>query len=183
MRPTDKKTGKYWSPDNANAKLQDIKTEIVAELRARDASRGIPPDGKMYREYESDPENPGRGKLSMEPIPELVNVQRSCGRDVNLMLRSRWAEFISEPRAEASYAKSTLTTVRAAALSKAQAAASEVEKSVTPRAMGSGMMPVAAKIVTPPPDSDVPKGPLTAVNIGTAEEQDNGQLCDHDRTG
>jgi len=135
MRPIDSKTGKPWNEVNANAMLRDIKAEAVRQLKARDKARGIPEDGKMYREVERDPEHPDELPKMIVPDPELAHVKRSCGRDLNLLIKYRWMEFISEPRDEASYALETSTTERAAALIKAKAVAASVEASLTHSAL------------------------------------------------
>lgn len=135
MRPIDSKTGKPWGEVNANAMLREIKVEAVRQLKARDKARGIPEDGKMYEEVERDPKHPDELPKIIVPIPELAYVKRSCGRDLNLLVKYRWMEFVSEPRDEAAYALETATTERAAALIKAKAIAASVEASLIPSAL------------------------------------------------
>lgn len=142
MLPIDSKTGKPWDHVNANAKLREIKVGAVMQLRARDKSRGIPEDGKMYEEVETDPENPGKRSKVIVPLARLANIVRSTGRDLVLLIKHRWAEFISIPQDQAAFALETGSTMQKINLKVAKKAAADVESSLevkTTGARGQGM--------------------------------------------
>lgn len=151
MRPIDLTSGKPWSDANTNAKLREFKTEAVRQLQARDVSRGLPPDGRKYQEIARDPEDPDRLPKIVEFDPTLMSIKGYTGRELMLLIKHWWADFVSQPRDETSYATTTTSTARAAALESAKAAAADVEASLAPRkspkakTAGNGSL-IAAKV-------------------------------------
>ncbi len=81
-----------WPADKAQIKFKQIRTEAVVKLRARDAERGIPADGKVYVTRKDD-----AGNEAYEIDPLLARAKHS-GAETNYLTQTAWDEFCAEPR-------------------------------------------------------------------------------------
>ena len=86
-----------WPADRAQYVFQGMRRDVIAELRARDISHGIPADGKVYRmeKIASGPNGQMEEKFVIDHA--LAQVKHS-GAETNSILQHRWDEFCSQPR-------------------------------------------------------------------------------------
>lgn len=81
-----------WPSTKANYRYQQMRDEIVAELRARDLANGVPEGGKISR-IEKD--SSGAERLVIDPV--LQSVVHS-GEETNDLLYDRWWAFCESPQ-------------------------------------------------------------------------------------
>ncbi|KKM76398.1 hypothetical protein LCGC14_1380540 [marine sediment metagenome] len=115
MQPIDSVTNHPWSPKNSRLMLEQIKDEVRAELRARDASRGIPQlkdvhDDNGVKIGEKDNFQVYKDDGKVYAVDQHLASLKHSGRENRLMVQRRWAQFCSEPRDEVALsAKAGLT--------------------------------------------------------------------------
>lgn len=115
MQPIDSVTKRPWSAENSRLALEQIKDEVRAELRARDASHGIPQlkdvldeNGVKIGERDNFQVYKDDGKVYV--VDQHLASLKHNGRENRLRVQRRWAQFCSEPRDElALSAKAGLT--------------------------------------------------------------------------
>lgn len=117
----DSKTGKLWSQENVNLKLQDMRKRAIADLRKRDVARGVPANGVVYHDGE-----PGRFEVDVE-----LSRKKHTGRDVRLLTHGRWAKYCSQPRDEVGDTKSMILDQHQRTVGKHVAAAKGIEASLS----------------------------------------------------
>ncbi len=92
MFPFDKDGKTRWPAKKAKIKFKQLRAEVIARLRARDAEHGIPPNGQVYATHLDD-----LGNAIYEIDPVLARAKHS-GAETNYELQKAWDEFCAEPR-------------------------------------------------------------------------------------
>ncbi len=121
MLPVDSETLAPWSNKTADLKLQDMKSEVVRQLRARDThkSNGVLCEANGFKTT-IDVE----GKLRADPH---LSAMKHSGQDVKDLVRGRWAAFCSEPRNEKEETAHLIEAQRKASIGAMVAAATDLE--------------------------------------------------------
>ncbi len=103
----DSTTGKSWSQGGANRMFQHIRHHAIAELRARDATRGVPLTEPVLDE-KGEPTGAVResGKVYHQEgnrfvIDPGLAAAKHNGDDGNALATARWREYRKTPRDEA----------------------------------------------------------------------------------
>ena len=135
MRPIDIVTERDWAGANCDIVLERIREEVDAELRARDATRGIPliqdlfdENGTTIGTTDSFKVYVDDGKKSFIVDQHLASLKHT-GRERRLMIKRRWVQFCSQRRDEAAEAAAAGMTARASELALMLESTSEVEAS------------------------------------------------------
>ena len=163
MRPIDSVTQREWAGANCDIVLKGIRQEVDAELRARDASHGIPQvqdlldgDGvkvgtiENFKVYVDD----GQQFAVDQHLADL----KHTGRERRLMIKRRWTQFCSQRRDEAAEAAAAGMGARETELAQMLGSTAEVEASDRP------LGPVKS---TPPAETTISADPA-AVQCGDA---------------
>lgn len=137
MQPIDSVTGRPWSSENSSLALEQIKDEVRSELRARDASRGIPQrkdvlddNGVKIGEKENFQVYKDDGKVYA--VDQHLASLKHSGRENRLMVERRWAQFCAEPRDEIALSAKAGLTERQNELARTLERTAEVEASDKP---------------------------------------------------
>ncbi len=157
MRPIDSVTQRQWAGPNCDIVLNRIRREVDAELRARDASHGIPqtqdllddngvPIGTIenFKVYVDD------GKLFA--VDQHLASLKHTGRERRLMIKRRWVQFCAQRRDEAAEAAAAGMTAREAELAKMLESTAEVEASDQPLGPVKSTSPTKTETVGDPAD-------------------------------
>lgn len=125
MLPIDSVSGKFWGPENSKAALLVIRAGCLTDLHSRDLSRGIPANGRVYREADGqDPDTPGRFEVDVE-----LARKKHTGKEFTTLLSARWSDFCSESKDENAWVKEHRADDRGNAIKDSISAAKGVEAS------------------------------------------------------
>lgn len=86
-----------WPENKARAKYEQFRKEAVAEMRARDISRGLPPDGSTYVVRSDE-----AGHKSVEVNP-LWAAQKHTGDETMMLVEDKWAAFCEDPHSSGEF--------------------------------------------------------------------------------
>lgn len=89
-RELDGKT--LWPVHKANIKLQEIRKECIAKLRARNVSFGIPENGNLIEEVLD------RDGTPVKQINQVYAGLKHTGAEASDMFKLAWWEFCQEPQ-------------------------------------------------------------------------------------
>lgn len=135
MRPIDIVTQREWAGNNCDIVLERIRKEVDAELRTRDASRGIPQRQDLFDENGVKIGTVENFKVYLDDGKRLFVVDQNLsslkhrGRERRLMIKRRWIQFCSERRDEAAEAAAAGMTERENELATMLESTREVEAS------------------------------------------------------
>ena len=118
MRPIDSVTQREWAWESCSIVLGKIRDDVNAELRARDASHGIP--------QEEDRIDENGVKIGVVPSYKVYTVDdkghsvvdqhlaslKHKGHERRLLVKRRWAQLCSQPRDEVALTANAGLTVR-----------------------------------------------------------------------
>lgn len=138
MRPIDTVTQREWAGNNCDIVLERIRKEVDAELRTRDANRGIPQVQDLFDENGVKIGTIENFKVYLDDGKRLFVVDQHLsslkhrGRERRLMIKRRWTQFCSERRDEATEAAAAGMTARENELATMLESTREVEASDNP---------------------------------------------------
>ena len=125
-RPVDTTTKLPWPEPWANRRLQVFRKEAIADLTARDVSRGIPANGQVYTALSDEKGGDGTER-------KIINVAlaavRHNYREVRKLFKARWFKFCAKPQ-DLDKFKTEFEKPDALALAAAQEAAAGIEESL-----------------------------------------------------
>ena len=171
MQPIDSVTKRPWSSENSRLAIERIKDEVRAELRARDASRGIPQrkdifddDGVKIGEKDNFQVYKDDGKVFV--VDRHLASLKHNGRENRLMVLRRWAQFCSKPRDEVALSADAGMTERQTELARTLERTAEIADSD---------QPLGPEKSTPPAETMTS---TDAVSVNMVIEPDRPFVCD-----
>lgn len=169
MRPVNT-NGKEWPIETSNLALDRIRKSVIADLNARDEERS---GGKMNASNHWSPvvgiekkavarsgeDGEQREYTDTHYVTDpVLAAMKHTGEDEQRLLESRWADFCSEPQAEAPYRKEITQDRREAKLDKMRKGGTEVAATVGSKAVAPTQARLMPQPPPPPPNETMTKG-------------------------